>query len=67
MLHLLANENFPAQAVEALRLRGHDLLWIRTDAPGSKDQDVLARASAEDRILLTFDKDFQVEQEIPRG
>ena len=57
-MHLLANENFPAVAVEALRSRGHDVLWIRTDAPGSSDQDVLARAITEDRILLTFDKDF---------
>ena len=27
-------------------------------APGSSDQEVLARASRERRILLTFDKDF---------
>jgi predicted nuclease of predicted toxin-antitoxin system len=57
-MRLLANENFPGEAVDTLRTRGHDVLWIRTDAPGSSDQDVLAKASAEDRILLTFDKDF---------
>jgi len=33
-------------------------VWIRTDAPGSTDQDVLARAQRDDRIVLTFDKDF---------
>jgi predicted nuclease of predicted toxin-antitoxin system len=37
---------------------GHDVAWIRTDAPGSKGQDILRRAMAEPRILLTFDKDF---------
>ena len=54
----LANENFPLDAVEAIRQIGHDVVWIRTDAPGSKDPDVLKRAVSEQRVLLTFDKDF---------
>lgn len=54
----LANENFPLDAVEALRRAGHDVAWVRTDAPGSTDSQVLARAVAEGRLLLTFDKDF---------
>jgi predicted nuclease of predicted toxin-antitoxin system len=57
-MRILANENFPLDAVEALRQQGHDVAWIRTDAPGSSDQAVLERAQAEDRIVLTFDKDF---------
>ena len=57
-LRLLANENFPGTAVDALRVAGHDVVWIRTDAPGAKDPDILARALREGRILLTFDKDF---------
>lgn len=57
-MRILANENFPADAVEALRQRGHDVGWIRTEAPGSPDEEVLKRAVAEDRILITFDKDF---------
>jgi len=57
-MRLLANENFPADAVDALRARGHDLAWVRTDAPGSSDLQVLARAGSEDRLLITFDKDF---------
>ena len=57
-MHLLANENFPGVAVDALRARGHDVAWVRTDAPGSDDRTVLARAVAEGRLLLTFDKDF---------
>lgn len=57
-MRLMANENFPGQAVAALRQRGHDVLWVRTDAPGLKDDAVLARAQAEGRVLLTFDKDF---------
>jgi predicted nuclease of predicted toxin-antitoxin system len=57
-MQFLANENFPLDAVDAIRSIGHDVTWIRTDAPGSKDQDILYRAVSEQRILLTFDKDF---------
>jgi predicted nuclease of predicted toxin-antitoxin system len=57
-MRLLANENFPGDAVEALRAGGHDVAWIRTDAPGIRDADVLARAQRESRIVVTFDKDF---------
>jgi predicted nuclease of predicted toxin-antitoxin system len=57
-LQFLANENFPLDAVEAARGIGHDVAWMRTDAPGSKDRDVLQRAVSEQRVLLTFDKDF---------
>ena len=57
-MRLLANENFPGDAVGALRERGHDVAWVRSDAPGSSDVQVLARAQAEGRILVTFDKDF---------
>lgn len=57
-MRCLANENFPRAAVEALRANGSDVTWIRTEAPGSKDVDVLAMAVRENRILVTFDKDF---------
>jgi predicted nuclease of predicted toxin-antitoxin system len=57
-VRFLANENFPGDAVAALREHGHDVAWIRTDTPGIADPEVLARAQAEDRLLLTFDKDF---------
>jgi predicted nuclease of predicted toxin-antitoxin system len=57
-MRFLANENFPGDAVAALRAAGHDAAWVRTDAPGSADTAVLARAQQEGRILLTFDKDF---------
>lgn len=57
-MKLLANENLAQDAIDALRDTGHDVGWIRTDSPGMADEDVLARAVAEDRILLTFDKDF---------
>jgi predicted nuclease of predicted toxin-antitoxin system len=57
-VRLLADENVPGAAVQALRTSGHDVSWVRTAAPGASDVDVLAKAGSEDRLLLTFDKDF---------
>jgi hypothetical protein len=55
---LLANENFPGDAVLELRNAGHDVVWFRIEAPGMFDEDILAWAVREERILLTFDKVF---------
>lgn len=57
-MRLCANENVPAACVALLREREHDVLWIREAAPGLPDEQVLARAFAEARLLITFDKDF---------
>ncbi len=57
-MKLLANENLPLDMIEALRGAGHEVAWIRTDSPGADDVAVLARAVAENRVLITFDKDF---------
>lgn len=57
-MHLLADENFPKSAVEALRAEGHDVLWARTDHAAAGDVVLLDLAEAEARILLTLDKDF---------
>ena len=57
-MRICANENIPEACIVALRNSGHDVLWIRDTAPGSSDSAVLSRAHAEERILITFDKDF---------
>ena len=57
-MRFLANENFPAAAVVALQDEGHDIAWVRTARPGATDAEILAWAIEEERILLTFDKDF---------
>lgn len=57
-MRICANENLPEACVLRLRQDGHDVLWIREAAPGSPDTDVLARAHAAGRLLITFDKDF---------
>jgi Domain of unknown function (DUF5615) len=63
-MRFLANENFPGAAITALEAAGHDVVWVRMAAPGTTDPDVLALAAREERILLTFDKDFR---ELARG
>ena len=57
-MRFLADENLPGRLVAALRAAGHDVAWVRTEAPGSDDRTVLAMAAAEQRVLVTFDKDF---------
>jgi len=57
-MKLLADENVAGDVVSLLRQQGHDVAWIRQDSPGSADEDVLARSAREQRLLVTFDKDF---------
>ena len=57
-MRLLADENLSGRMVGVLRDRGHDVTWVRLDAPGSVDERVLARAASEERVLVTADKDF---------
>ena len=54
----LANENFPRAAVLALQAIGEEVVWIRDTTPGITDVEVLSRVMTEERILITFDKDF---------
>ena len=55
-MRFLANENFAA--VVALQAAGHDIVWVRPAEPGATDPDVFALAAPEERIPLTFAKDF---------
>jgi predicted nuclease of predicted toxin-antitoxin system len=57
-MRFLADENVPGATISALAGFGHNVSWIRTRSPGANDLDVLAIAIADERILLTFDKDF---------
>jgi len=58
MVKFLANENLPGPAIKAARDTGVDVTWIKEKAPGADDETVMAMAMAEDRVLVTFDKDF---------
>ena len=57
-MRFLADENFPGLAVAPLTEAGHDVRWVRTDDPGASDRDVMANAARDERVILTFDKDF---------
>jgi predicted nuclease of predicted toxin-antitoxin system len=58
-MRFLANENVARAVVDALRARGYDTAWVREDDPASPDDErVIERARREQRLLLTFDKDF---------
>ena len=58
MPKFLADENVPGDAVEAARQAGHDLAWIAELSPSADDDAVLATSLADNRVLVTFDKDF---------
>ena len=53
----LADENIPGHAVAFLRHRSEDVVAISEVSPGIRDEDVVARARKEQRILLSFDRD----------
>jgi predicted nuclease of predicted toxin-antitoxin system len=57
-MQLLANENFPLVSVQLLRQANYDIASITEDSPGIEDPEVLARAVDEQRIILTFDRDY---------
>jgi predicted nuclease of predicted toxin-antitoxin system len=55
---LLANENIPLKTCEELKNEGIDILSVREIAPGTPDEEVIRIANEDERILITFDKDF---------
>ena len=57
-MKLLADECCDASLVQALRDDGHDVLYAADSLRGLPDTEVLGRAHAEQRLLLTEDKDF---------
>ena len=57
MARIYSNENFYYAAVEILQQLGHDVLTTKAAGNANKgipDEDVLAYAIAEERIVLTF-------------
>lgn len=57
-MKFLADENFPLPSVRKLRESGHDVVAVIVDSAGAADEEILARAASEQRIVLTFDRDF---------
>jgi predicted nuclease of predicted toxin-antitoxin system len=57
-MDFLANENFPSVSIGLLRNAGHDVASVIKETPGDKDRNILKRAHEENRIVLTFDRDY---------
>jgi predicted nuclease of predicted toxin-antitoxin system len=57
-MRFLIDESTGQSVAEFLRGLGHDVLVVSEVMPQATDTDILARAVAESRIVLTNDKDF---------
>ncbi|HSN85704.1 MAG TPA: DUF5615 family PIN-like protein [Thermoanaerobaculia bacterium] len=57
-MRILADENFPVFLIQELRQRGHDVASVKETLRGASDREILKRAQEEDRLVVTFDKDF---------
>jgi len=57
-MRFLADENVSRLVIERLRNDGHDVVSIAETTPGTPDDDILNAAGADDRILITEDRDF---------
>lgn len=57
-MDFLANENFPLFSIKLLKNAGHNVASVIEETPGAKDLDILKRACRENRIVLTFDRDY---------
>lgn len=57
-MRFLLNENMSRTVIRTLRERGHDVLSAKESLQGLPDEDVLARAQQERRLVVTQDKDF---------
>ena len=54
----IVNENVSGTVIRTLRDRGHDVLSVKESLRGTGDPHILAQAQAEQRVLVTHDKDF---------
>lgn len=57
-MRLLIDENVSPIVGQALRIAGHDVIAAADICPGAPDDDVVAPATAEGRVLVSEDKDF---------
>ena len=54
----LADENVPLEAIRGLQADGHDVVPVLSVCPGAPDEEVLALGAAQQRVVITFDRDF---------
>ena len=57
-MRIIVDENVSGSVIRVLRDRGHDVLSVKESMRSESDEAVLARAQAEQRLVITYDKDF---------
>ena len=57
-MRFLIDECLSRHIVEQLAIAGHDVVWARQVCSGDDDKLVLDRANAENRLVITEDRDF---------
>jgi len=72
VIKLLANENFPIASVRYLKNEGFDIRYVGLENAGITDKEVMDLSTAEDRLIITFDRDygeliFKFEHKPPAG
>lgn len=64
-MKLLADENFPPSLISYLQKKRHNVKRIQRSAKGISDVNVYEKAAQENRIIITFDKDFLTRKQNP--
>jgi predicted nuclease of predicted toxin-antitoxin system len=57
-LEFVADESCTGSVIKALRIAGHDVIWIAETSAGSPDEAVIEQAMQSGRVLITEDRDF---------
>jgi predicted nuclease of predicted toxin-antitoxin system len=58
MMRFLADENVSRLVIQRIQAGGYDIVSVGEAISGASDKDVLDKAGAEDRILITEDRDL---------
>ena len=64
MIKLLADENIPKKAVEALKLKGIDITSVVDLSQGLSDRAVIELANNENRVLTQTSKNHSISKSI---
>lgn len=58
-MRIKADENIPGSGIDLLKQHGHDVMTVREQGlAGAADEAVFQACKAEDRTLITLDRDF---------
>ncbi len=58
MIKLLADEHFPLDSTRFLQKTGYDIKAVILEMPAASDPEIIALATEEGRIIVTYDSDY---------